>query len=262
MSHLETKINGHVGIIAINRPECLNAMTADMFEQLVTITSEMAENDAVRAVVLTGRGKAFCSGGDVRDLGIALDVAEPESACRFLRSLMEAARLLAEMPKPTIAAIRGAAAGAGMSLALACDFRVAAVGSILTSAFGRMGVSGDFGISYFLTHLVGAARARELLMCSPRITAEAAFDLGLAHNVVPEDLLEEETLSFARKLAEGPTRAFGLMKRNINLVAGGADLCTAFDSEARNMIEALGTPDHQEAACAFLEKREPLFKGK
>lgn len=261
MNGLVVDTKGAVGVIAINQPDRLNAMTGAMFQQLVEVCQSMAEDDAIRAVVLTGRGKAFCAGGDVNDLGESLNVSDREQATSYLRSLMEASRLLHEMPKPTVASINGAAAGAGLSLALACDFRVVSVGAVLTTAFARMGVSGDFGISYFLTHLVGAARARELLMCSPRLGAEAAFSLGLVHNMVPEDLLEEETMSFARNLAEGPTLAFGRMKQNINAVASGLPLNESLTSEAANMIRSLGTHDHLEAAKAFLEKRPPRFGG-
>ena len=263
MSELLTETNDGIGMITLNRPEALNAVTHEMWQGLLIACEELANDDQVRAVVLTGAGRGFCAGGDVKGMAARdLSKIDGEQMVERLIELLKSVRHLAEMPKPTIAAIRGPAAGAGLSLALACDFRILADDAALTTAFARVGLSGDFGASYFLTQLIGAGRARELMMTSPTLDAEAAHQLGLANRVVASDQLDREAMAFARQLAQGPTVAFNFMKQNINAVANGASLEQLLQLEARNMIASMQTEDHRAAAQAFVEKRAAKFRGR
>jgi 2-(1,2-epoxy-1,2-dihydrophenyl)acetyl-CoA isomerase len=166
-----------------------------------------------------------------------------------------------EMPKPVIASLPGPAAGAGLSLALACDLRIASENAILTTAFARVGFSGDYGGTFFLTQLVGTGRAKELYYLSERIDAKEAERLGIVNRVVPESALVEQTLALARRLAHGPTVAYRYMKENINR-AGGGEVGECLDMEATHHNHTGMTEDHREAARAFVEKREPTFKGR
>jgi 2-(1,2-epoxy-1,2-dihydrophenyl)acetyl-CoA isomerase len=262
MSEILKEINNGIGVITLNRPEVLNAVTHDMWESLRLACEELAEDSSVRAVILTGSGRGFCAGGDVKGMA-ARDLREGDSDAMVARLVifLKSVRYLAEMPKPTIAAVRGPAAGAGLSLALACDFRILGNDAALTTAFAQVGLSGDFGASYFLTQLIGAGRARELMMTSPTLDAETACQLGLANRVVASDQLDQEARAFARQLADGPTMAFDYMKQNINAVANGASLGELLEQEARNMIASMLTEDHREAAQAFVDKRLPRFRG-
>jgi 2-(1,2-epoxy-1,2-dihydrophenyl)acetyl-CoA isomerase len=174
---------------------------------------------------------------------------------------MEVSRWLHEMPKPTIAMVRGAAAGAGLSLALACDMRVAADSARFATAFARVGYSGDFGGSYYLTQLVGTAKARELYFTADILGAEEALRLGLVNRVVPDARLEEETMALAARIARGPRIALRYMKRNMNAAENGT-LKDLLDLEAWHHTRCGLTEDHREAAKAFVEKREPVFRGR
>ena len=174
---------------------------------------------------------------------------------------MEASRLLHEMPKPTIAMLNGVAAGAGMSLALACDLRIAGRSARMTTAFAKVGLSGDYGGTWFLTQLVGTARARELYFLSDVLDAARIEALGLANRVVADEELAAETMALAERLASGPSVALRYMKRNLNVAESG-DLAAGLDSEAYGMLRCRASEDHKEAAQAFVEKRAPAFKGR
>jgi len=248
--------------LTLNRPDRLNALSWEMCDRLQRALQQAAEDPAVGAVVLTGAGRAFCAGGDVKAMAEAktgLDAYEARVA--DLRRRMEAARLLHEIPKPTIASVRGPAAGAGLSLALACDLRIAGEEARLTTAFAKVGLSGDFGGHYFLTRIVGTAKARELYLTSPMVGAREALALGLVHRVVADDALEAETRALARSLAAGPRIALGYMKQNLNL-AEGASLAMVMDAEAMRHTRCSTTDDHREAAAAFVDKRKPVFTGR
>jgi 2-(1,2-epoxy-1,2-dihydrophenyl)acetyl-CoA isomerase len=213
-------------------------------------------------VLLRGEGPAFCVGGDVKDMaeGKGRELTT-EQRMRSLRSRMEAARLLHVMAKPTIAAVHGAAAGAGLSLALACDFRVVARSTKITSAFAKVGLSGDFGGSWFLTRIVGAARARDLYLRPRVVNADDALVIGLVTEVVEDGALDERARRFAIELAQGPRVTLGYMKQNLNHAITGS-LESALDLEALHHTLSAGTQDHHEAAAAFMEKREPRFVGR
>ncbi len=252
--------DGAVGIITLNRPDALNAMSGELLDALVARGQEAADDEAVRCVVVTGAGRAFCSGGDLRGIGVG-DELDPLASTAQLRRFEEISRLLAEMPKPTIAAVNGAAAGAGFSLALAADFRLAGAGARFMTAFGRVGLTGDFGGSWQLERIVGVARAKELYLLGNQIDAPTAHRLGVVNRVVPDAALRDEAMALATKLAAGPTAAYARMKRNF---AYGAThtFAETLTFEAGNMIAASKTEDFKNAAAAFLERREPEFQGR
>jgi 2-(1,2-epoxy-1,2-dihydrophenyl)acetyl-CoA isomerase len=252
--------------LTLNRPEARNAMS-DAMNQALGAQLAWAELDpAVKCVVLTGAGKGFCAGGDVKGMA---DRGDGSGAPTTIDAAIHRQRInqratagrLFKMPKPTIASLPGAAAGAGFSLALACDLRIMARTAILTTAFARVGFSGDYGGTYFLTQLVGSAKARELYYLSERVSAEDALALGLANWVCEPDELSARTAEIARRLAAGPTVAYRYMKENLNrAMAGEVDDC--LDLEATHHVHCAATHDHREAARAFVEKREPVFQGR
>jgi 2-(1,2-epoxy-1,2-dihydrophenyl)acetyl-CoA isomerase len=259
---LETVKDG-VAVLTLNRPDRLNAMSRPMLDALLEALPRLAEDPAVGVVVLTGAGRGFCAGGDVKAMaeGNELGGQTMEEKAQALRARMETSRWLHEMPKPTIAMLRGPAAGAGLSLAMACDMRIASDTARLGTAFARVGYSGDFGGSYYLTQLVGTAKARELYFTADLLDAQQALGLGLVNRVVPDARLEEETMALASRLARGPRVAFRYMKRNMN-AAESASLKEMLDLEAWHHTRTGMTEDHREAARAFVEKREPQFKGR
>lgn len=257
------RITEGVAVLTLNRPDRLNALSRPMLDGLLAALPRLAEAADVGCVVLTGAGRAFCAGGDVKAMAEGHETMGEslEERAQALRARMEVSRWLHEMPKPTIAMVRGAAAGAGLSLALACDLRIAAESARLATAFARVGYSGDFGGSWFLTHLVGPARARELYFTAEILDAPRALALGLVNRVVPEDRLEDETLALAGRLARGPRIAYRYMKRNFNAALTGT-LAQCLDLEAWHHTRCGMTEDHREAARAFVDKREPVFRGR
>ena len=265
-NHLLERIEGGVATLTMNRPESMNALSASMMAGLREAVPRLALDPAVRVIVLTGAGRAFCAGGDVKGMAARADATGPppsmEARAHGLREGMEVSRWLHEMPKPTIAMIRGAAARAGLSLALACDLRIASDNARFATAFAKVGFSGDYGGSYFLPKLVGAAKARELYFTADILNAQQALDLGIINRVVPDAELVAETTALASRLAQGPSVAYGYMKRNLNATEAGASLEEVFDLEAWNMTRTGQTEDHKEAARAFVEKRQPTFQGR
>ncbi|HJR04357.1 MAG TPA: enoyl-CoA hydratase [Methylomirabilota bacterium] len=257
------QVKDGVAVLTLNRPDRLNAMSRPMLDALLEALPRLAEDPAVGVVVLTGAGRGFCAGGDVKAMaeGSELGGQTMEEKAQALRSRMETSRWLHEMPQPTIAMMRGPAAGAGLSLAMACDLRIASDTVKLGTAFARVGYSGDFGGSYYLTQLVGTAKARELYFTADLLDAQQALGLGLVNRVVADARLEEETMALASRLARGPRVAYRYMKRNMN-AAESASLKEMLDLEAWNHTRTGMTEDHREAARAFVEKREPQFKGK
>jgi 2-(1,2-epoxy-1,2-dihydrophenyl)acetyl-CoA isomerase len=258
------RLENRVAVLTLNRPERLNALTKEMMKTLRARLSECAADDAIGCVVLTGAGDAFCAGGDVRvQARVAAEGATetPEQRTDLLRVSMEASRLLHDMPKPTIAMLNGVAAGAGLSLALACDLRIAGRSARMTTAFVKVGLSGDYGGTWFLTQLVGTAKARELYFLSDVIDAARIEALGLANRVVSDHQLAAETMTLAERLANGPSIALRYIKRNLNIAEHGA-LDAGLDSEAYGMLRSRASEDHKEAAQAFVEKRRPVFKGR
>ena len=252
-----------VAVLTLNRPDRLNAMSPAMLDALLEALPRLAADPEVGVVVLTGAGRGFCAGGDVKAMaeGREFGGTTLEEKAQALRSRMEVSRWLHEMPKPTIAMVRGAAAGAGLSLALACDLRVAGDSARFATAFARVGYSGDFGGSWFLTQLVGTAKARELYYTADIVDASQARELGIVNRVVPDGHLEEETMALAARLAQGPRIAYRYMKRNFNAAESGT-LKDLLDLEAWHHTRCGLTEDHLDAAKAFVEKREPVFRGR
>ena len=250
-------------LLTMNRPEALNALGGNMMWDLLKALGDAAVDPAIGCVVLTGAGRGFSAGGDMkaRATGAKPPPATPEAGADELRSRMECSRLLHEMPKPTIAMLNGVAAGAGMSLALACDMRIAGTSARMTTAFANMGFSGDFGGHYFLARLLGPAKARELYFTSAKLDSGQLEKLGLVNRLVPDAELRAETMALAKQLGRGPRVAWRYMKRNMKIAEEGT-LVEALDAEAIGMMRTRETADHQEALRAFMEKRPPVFQGK
>ena len=261
---IETHENG-VTTITMNRPDARNAMTGEMIQALLEALPRLAQDSQVRCIVLTGAGGAFCAGGDVKGFASgASGGGQPpsvEERIAGLRGGFEVSKLLHEIAKPTLAAIPGAAAGAGLSMALACDLRVALDSAKLTTAFAKVGLSGDYGVSYFLPYLVGQAKARELLFTAPVITGQQALEFGLVNKVADADGYDAMVREAAAQLAAMPTIALGYMKGNLNASYTGT-LSQALDREAAGMARCFTTEDHKNAAQAFVEKRAPEFHGR
>jgi 2-(1,2-epoxy-1,2-dihydrophenyl)acetyl-CoA isomerase len=261
MPDLIETIEDGVATLIFNRPERMNALSTPIMEGLLHGLPRLAGDPGVRVIVLTGAGRAFCAGGDVKSMAEGGEERSAAEATVRLRSRMEVSRILHELPKPTIAMINGPAAGAGLAFALACDLRIASASARLVTAFVKVGFSGDFGGSFFLTRLVGTAKARELYFTGRPVDAQEALSLGLVNRVVPDDQLADATMELARSLAQGPQIALSLMKRNLNC-AESSGLAELLDLEAANQVLTGRTEDHREAAKAFVEKRAPMFIGR
>jgi len=258
---LETVEDGVLSL-TMNRPDRLNALNSEMLLAIHDALTRAAADSAIGAIVLGGAGRGFCAGGDVKAMAERSGRSDSfDDRVQDLRRRMDVSRLLHEMPKPTIASLRGAVAGAGMSLALACDIRIASETLKLTTAFAKVALSGDFGGTWFLTQLVGPAKARELYLTAPVLSAAEAQALGLVSRVVADDALEAETRKLALSLARGPRVTLSYIKQNMNL-AERASLAEVMDAEALRHTRCTQTEDHREAAAAFVEKRAPAFKGR
>lgn len=257
---LETFAQGVV-TLTLNRPDRLNALSPDMLAQLTEALLRIADDANVRALVLTGAGRGFCAGGDVKRMADgAIDYDAPD-AVAILRRKMEVARLLHELPQPTVAMVNGPAAGAGLALALACDLRLAGASARFVTGFARVGLPGDFGGSYFLTAALGPAKARELYLTGDAVDAATAERIGLVLRTVPDAMLAEQAQALARRLAAGPPLAYRYMKRNLD-AARTQSLSSVLDLEAEHQAAASRSADHREAARAFLDKRPPVFAGR
>jgi enoyl-CoA hydratase/carnithine racemase len=256
-------IRDRVAILTLNRPEARNALSDHLTPALRRMIKRFGDDAEVGAILITGAGTAFCAGGDVKGMGQGSTKAELTFEQRVddlrvkQRTLTGA---LMAVRKPTVAAIPGPAAGAGLALALACDIRIAAQSAILTTGYARIGLSGDYGIAWLLTRLTGFSRARELMLLSERVDAPRAEALGLVNRVVPDAELREIAFAIAASLAEGPAIAFGHMKDNLDhaMLNGFLD---SLDHEAENMVRTARTLDHKEAVRAFVEKRKAAFAG-
>lgn len=260
---LLVRVENHVAVVTINRPESYNSLNTALLEEIPGVLQDIADNSDIGCLVITGAGEAFCSGGDVKDQVDAAGGTPKSSEERMddLRKALEGARLLHEMPKPTIAMINGVAAGAGMTMSLACDMRIAGKKARMTTAFAKVGFSGDYGGHYFLPRLVGTAKARELYFTSEILDSEKMEKLGLANQVVADEDLEKVTMELATQLGNGPRIAWRYMKQNMKVSENGT-LSDVLDSECAGIRHCRETEDHKEAARAFVEKRPPVFSGK
>src|SRR5262245_12065970 len=254
------RIDGRVAVVTLNRPEARNALTQEIKDALRAVIPALGDDPDVGCVLLTGAGGAFCAGGDTKVMAEG-PPPEHEPRVRMLRREHEISAAIHRLTKPVIAALPGPAAGAGFALALACDLRIFADSAFVTTAYARLGLSGDYGASWFLTQLVGPALAREIMFTSARLDARECARLGLANRVVPDADLERASLAWARELAAGPPIALRYMKDNLNR-ALVADLQSCLDAEAERMVAGAFTEDSVEAGRAFTEKRPPQFRGR
>jgi 2-(1,2-epoxy-1,2-dihydrophenyl)acetyl-CoA isomerase len=262
------RLDDGVATVTLNRPERRNALSHAMLEGLARALESCEASREVRAVVLTGAGRAFCAGGDVKSMAEAGDPTPgggpatfDEAVHRQRLSQRATVGRIYRMPKPVIGCIPGAAAGAGFGLAMACDLRIAGEGAVFVTAFARVGFTGDYGLPWLLPQAVGRAKALELFYNSDRVTAQEALALGIVNRVVPDAELERETIALARKLATGPAVSFRYIKENANK-ACSQDLEDFMDGEVMRHLTAGRTEDHREAVKAFVDKREPTFKGR
>lgn len=260
--HLLASVDDSVAVLTLNRPERRNALSPEMLDALAQVLADVEADEAVGAVVLTGAGGAFCAGGDVKGFAERTPGPVPDALAHVQRRIQRATSgRLYRMRKPTVAVLPGPAAGAGLSLALACDLRYAADTAVLTTAFAQVGLSGDYGSAWFLSRLVGPARARELLYLTPKLTAEQAAGIGLVNAVLPAASVHDEALAVASRLAAGPRVALARMKENVDL-ALQLPLEDYMDVEVTHHLSTFATEDHVEAARAFVEKRPPVFSGR
>lgn len=267
---LLVRIEDGVAVLTMNRPERRNAMSQSMLDALARELARAEALDDVGCVVLTGAAGAFCAGGDVKEMAgesrepgwlSGRDMTLDQRVQLQRRNQRDISGRLWEMPKPTIAAVPGPAAGAGLSIALACDLRYASESAVFTTAFARVGFAGDYGGTWFLSRLVGTAKARELYYFSELLDAVEAARLGIVNAVLPVGGFEQEVMARARRLAEGPRVAYRYMKENLNrAVHGGIHEC--LDLEATHHLRTGATDDHREAARAFADKRDPRFVGR
>ncbi|MDP4200440.1 MAG: enoyl-CoA hydratase-related protein [Bacteroidota bacterium] len=259
-----TKLDSGIFTITLNRPEVYNAFNEQLTTDLQDAFKEAAKNDAVRVVILTGAGKAFCSGQDLKDAPTGNSANG--TGKRSLRDSLERRynpliRAMRKLPKPIIASINGVAAGAGASLALACDYRIMADNAKLIEVFVRIGLVPDSGSSWFLVKMLGVAKAFELAALGDDVPAQKALELSLANQVVPAADLERETLKIAERFATGPTKAYGYIKHMMDRAAA-VSLDDALDYEVF-MQEAAGrTEDYANAVKAFADKRKPEYTGR
>ena len=261
-------VEDRVAVLSLNQPDRRNALRTEMYDGFSAVLPGLSADPEVGCIVVTGEGGAFCAGGDVKGFnennqrGPSSGAVSREAKVDDLRRRMNSvSRALYESPKITIAAIPGAAAGAGLSIALACDLRVATEKAIITTAFAKIGASGDFGGSWFLSQLVGHAKAMELYLLSDRVPAAEAERLGIVNRVFADADYEAGWQAFARRIANGPVVAHRYIKENLHR-ALGSDLATCLDAEAPAMVITMSTEDHREAAAAFVEKRDAVFHGR
>lgn len=252
---IKYEIKNNVGWLTLNRPDKLNAFTEQMNKEIQLAVKDAAKDEGVRCLVITGEGRAFCSGQDLDGVGEDLDHGEV-----LRKRYNPMMKQLAALEKPVVAAVNGVAAGAGMSLALACDFRLASEKASFVEAFIHVGLIPDSGNLYYLPRLIGQAKAMELAVLGEKVSADKAKELGLVTEVIPLDNWNEQVTVFAERLANMPTKAIGLIKRYMH-----ASWHTSFDDflekEAYGQRIAGQTEDHREGVQSFIEKRKPNFKG-
>lgn len=265
MEELKIEVKNRVGILTLNRPDKMNALTHGMGSAAVATLKEWAISDAVGAIIVTGTGRGFCAGGDVSAMDRGTEIGTKESTLEqridVLREGQTWPWLLYTIPKVTIAVVNGAAAGAGLGLALSCDLRIASDQARFGTAYARVGYGGDYGTTWQVTRLVGQAKAKELFFLPDMISAAEAQQVGLVNRVVPHDKLWEEAMGVAERIATGPLVSYRYMKANINM-SSTVDFRTMLDREAETHLRCGATEDHKEGVRAFMEKRTPNFRGR
>jgi enoyl-CoA hydratase/carnithine racemase len=259
-SELLCSIAAGVATITLNRPEAKNALSPPMSQALQAMLAKCDADHSVRAILLTGAGNAFCAGGDVKNMGDRRPkTLTPEERVKEMKQRHRGVGGgIASMSKPTIAALPGAAVGAGLAIALACDIRIAAQSAFLSGGYSKIGLSGDYGIAWLLTRTIGTSMAREMMFTSDRIDAARAEKLGLVNRVVADAELASASRALAQQIADGPSDAIRSMKQNLN-EAASLDYFGAIDREAERIVQLSTSENHKEAVRAFVEKRKPVF---
>ena len=257
------EVRDRVAIITLNRPQARNSLSDQLSPALREMIRLCGDDTEVGAVVIAGAGTAFCAGGDVKGMGSAGNPAKRDwTPLQRVADLQDRQRRLTgalfALRKPTVASLPGPAAGAGLSIALACDLRIAAESAFISTAYVRVGLSGDYGVSWLLTQLVGRGRASELMLLAEKVDAQRCLSFGIFNRVVPDLRLQDEAFALARQLAHGPALAQRLIKDNLDDAATLA-FPAALDNEAERLIRASLDGDHAEAVRAFVEKRAPNF---
>jgi 2-(1,2-epoxy-1,2-dihydrophenyl)acetyl-CoA isomerase len=257
-----TSVTNKVATLTFNRPDKLNALSRDLIFQSIESLKKWSADPEVGAIVVTGTGRAFCAGGDVSMMAREGDAPQTlEEQIDGLRQAQELSWLLYNLPKVTIAAVNGFAMGAGLGVCLACDLRIASDQAKFGTAYAKVGFGGDFGTTWLLARLAGAAKAKELFFLGDIIDAVEAHRLSLVNRVVPGESLAGQVSEIAARIAHGPLVSYRYMKANVNL-AMGADFRTLLDREAETHLRCGQTEDHKEGVRAFLEKRQPNFTGR
>jgi len=252
------EITDRVGVITLNRPEVMNAFGGTMREDLLKLLQQTEADESVRCVVITGAGKAFCAGGDIASMAAMQSKNDASVIPQHMKIGAQVVNLIRSMAKPVIAAVNGAAAGAGMNLALACDMRFAAESARFSESFVKIALVPDWGGTYLLTQLVGTAKAMELMMTGDRIDAAEALRIGILNRVISDDTFHEEVMTFARQLASGPADTLAHIKRATYVGATGT-LADALKYEEQAQGAVFLSDNAREGMHAFLEKRAPKF---
>lgn len=248
---------GDMAVLTLNRPASYNSLAPEVLEGAMAALCDVENDPHVRAVILTGAGKAFCAGGDLRYLHTLKTVKESE---KYVRDAVNVSLKITRVPTPVIAMVNGVAAGAGFNLALACDIVFCAASARFSQSFVKVGLIPDVGGTYFLARAVGMHRAKELMFTARTIDAEEAHRLGIVNRIVPDEKLFGVTLDFAAGLAKSAPIALTLMKKILNR-SDRHDLETMTELETGSQVFCIGTEDHKEGVAAFMEKRDPVFKG-
>jgi enoyl-CoA hydratase/carnithine racemase len=253
-------VSNGVATITFNRPEAKNALSPSMSQGLQAALAKCEADHSVRAILITAAGTAFCAGGDVKNMGDRRPkTLTPEERVKEMKQRHRGVGGgIASASKPTIAALPGAAVGAGLAIALACDIRIAAQSAFLSGGYSKIGLSGDYGIAWLLTRTVGTSVAREMMFTSDRIDAARAEKLGLVNRVVADAELATAARALAQQVADGPADAIRMMKQNLNEVSS-LDYFGAIDREAERIVQLSTSENHKEAVRAFVEKRKPVF---
>ncbi len=255
--HLLVKVEEGIMSLTLNRPKSLNALSIEMRQALIEALKTAENNDQVRAVILSGAGSSFCAGGDVKGMGNST----PLKTYNRLEGINKLILTMTELDKPIIAAVHGYAAGVGVCLAMACDQVLAADNSKFVLSFSKVGLISDGGGLFFLPRTLGLLRSKELLFNAEPISAAKALDWGMVNRLYPADELHSEVLKYAKKLASGPSKAYGMIKKIANR-ALTIDLAETLEIERTTQAMIITTEDHLEGVEAFKEKRKPIFKGK
>ncbi len=257
--NIEFDVRNGLAHLTLNRPDAANAINLELVRELLKAATICAEDSGIRAVLLTGSGQRFCAGGDLKSFAAAGDGVA--ALIREIADTLHAAlSKLARMNAPLVAAVNGAAAGAGMSMVCMTDIALAADSATFTMAYTAAGLSPDGSSTYFLPRMIGVRRTKELMLTNRRLSAAEALEWGIVQRMVPDDQLMVEAEKLARSLASGPTSAFGVVKKLL-LASESSDLEPQLDAETDGIVAMAGTSDGREGLAAFLEKRRPAFKG-